>query len=60
MNDLHRDLEIMKITTVIQLLPNKHKYQLQNHINTEAVILSNNGIYSRLKQNKPQDLEIAE
>lgn len=59
-NDLHRDLGVMKVDEVIKSIATIHAARLEQHINQEANILRNDGIYTRrLKRNKPQDLMAA-
>lgn len=56
-DDLHRDLQVEHVTTVVQKFAESHKQRLLHHVNEEAVqLLDTSGIVRRLKRLKPHDL----
>lgn len=55
-SDLHRDLGIKTVDTIIKEAAKKHKDRLITHVNQEASILTQINSIRRLKRKKPIDL----
>lgn len=56
-DDLHRDLKIELVTTIIKKFAEAHEHRLHRHVNIEAIqLLDNTNIVRRLKRTKPFEL----
>lgn len=56
-DDLHRDLKMEFVTTIIQKFAEAHEYRLHRHVNVEAIqLLDNTDLVRRLKRTKPFEL----
>lgn len=56
-DDLHRDLKMELVTTIIQKFAEAHEHRLHRHVNVEAIqLLDNTDIVRRLKRTKPFEL----
>ena len=56
-DNLHRDLDVETVDSVIKKYAQSHEERLQRHINVEALQLLNNvGLDRRLKRTKPFEL----
>lgn len=55
--DLHRDLKVDFVSTVIKKFAEAHEHRLHHHVNVEAIqLLDNTNIVRRLKRKKPFEL----
>jgi hypothetical protein len=53
-NDLHRDLEVVAVSSEIQIFAQKHEERLHHHEDAEAIqLLDNTGIVPRLQKKNP-------
>jgi hypothetical protein len=56
-DNLHKDLDMETVDSVIRKYAQSHEQQLHRHINVEALqLLNNGGLVRRLKQTKPFEL----
>ena len=56
-DDLHRDLKMEFVTTIIQKFAEAHEHRLHQHVNVEAIqLLDNTDLVRRLKRTKPFEL----
>ena len=56
-DNLHKDLDVETVDSVIKKCAQSHEQRLQRHINVEALqILNNDGLIRRLKRTKPFEL----
>ena len=56
-DNLHKDLDVETVDSVIKNYAQSHEQRLQRHINVEALqLLNNDGLVRRLKRTKPFEL----
>jgi hypothetical protein len=56
-DNLHKDLDVETVDSVIKKYVQSHEQRLQRHINVEALqLLNNDGLVRRLKRTKPFEL----
>jgi len=56
-DNLHKDLDVETVDSVIKKYAQSHEQRLQRHINVEALqLLNNDGLVRRLKRTKPFEL----
>ena len=56
-DNLHKDLDVETVDSVIKKYTQSHEQRLQRHINLEALqLLNNDGQVRRLKRTKPFEL----
>jgi hypothetical protein len=56
-DNLHKDLDMETVDSVIRKYAQSHEQRLHRHINVEALqLLNNGGLVRRLKRTKPFEL----
>ena len=56
-DNLHKDLDVETVDSIIKKYAQSHEQRLQQHINVQAVqLLNNDGLVRRLKRTKPFEL----
>jgi len=56
-NNVHKDLDVETVDSVIKKYAQSHEQRIQRHINVEALqLLNNDGLVRRLKRTKPFEL----
>ena len=56
-DNLHKDLDVKTVDSVIKKYAQSHEQRLQRHIKVEALqLLNNDGLVRRLKRTKPFEL----